>query len=463
MIKARWVAARPLFGSGLNMKTTIEHRTAIIIDHQDELERRTVRKLLIYLVSFLGICYVTNLLDRFNLGYASLEMNKDLSLSPSQFGFAAGIFFVGYLCAELPSNMMLMRYGARVWLARIMVTWGIASSLTAFVHDAQSFYIIRFILGVAEAGFLPGVMLFLAVWVPAKHRSKAILLFFSLGQLAALLGPIFSAWILSGTGGLGFKNWQLMFVLEAIPTVILGVVLFFRLPDSPKQAKWLAPDERQWLIEALEKDSAGKCCAKEGSVFDGLRSLRVWALFLAKFANGLASFSVALWFPQIVRHSSELGILQTGLVVALPSILTIPLMWIVGNYSDRSGNRIVHAAVALFICATCSVLAALTGETLTSIAFVGVASISAVVATGITWAIAPSVVSGRAAAAGFAIINAGGILAGFAGGYVIGLLREWHGNFNSGFFFVAAVCLIGAFAVLSLHFTGSKQMARVAH
>lgn len=444
------------------MKTTIEHRTATTTTQSDELERRTVRKLLIYLVSFLGICYVTNLLDRFNLGYASLEMNKDLSLSPSQFGFAAGIFFVGYLCAELPSNMMLLKYGARVWLARIMVTWGIASSLTAFVHDAHSFYIIRFILGVAEAGFLPGVMLFLAVWVPAKHRSKAILLFFSLGQFAALLGPIISAWILSGAGGLGLKNWQLMFVLEAIPTVILGVVLFFKLPDSPKQAKWLAPDERQWLIDKLAEDAAEKTTHKEGSVLDGLRSWRVWALFLAKFANGLAIFSVALWYPQIVRHSSELGILQTGLVVALPSLLTIPLMWIVGNYSDRSGNRTVHAAVALTICATCSVLAAITGGTLVSVAFVGVASISAVVATGITWAIAPSVISGRAAAGGFAIINAGGILAGFAGGYVIGVLREMHGNFESGFFFVAAVCVIGAFAVLSLHFSANKALPHAA-
>lgn len=441
------------------MKTTIEHQAAMVIEQTDELERRTIRKLLIYLVSFLGICYVTNLLDRFNLGYASLEMNKDLSLSPSQFGFAAGIFFVGYLCAELPSNIMLLKLGARVWLARIMVTWGIASSLTAFVHDAQSFYIIRFILGVAEAGFLPGVMLFLALWVPAKHRSKAILLFFSLGQFAALLGPIVSSWILSGSGGFGLKNWQLMFVLEAIPTVILGVVLYFRLPDTPKEAAWLAPDERQWLTKQLAEDAAKKIAHKDGSVLDGLRNLRVWALFLAKFANGLAIFSVALWYPQIVRHASEFGILQTGLVVALPSMLTIPLMWIVGNYSDRSGNRTVHAAIALTICASCSVLAALTGGTLMSVAFVGMASISAVVATGISWAIAPSVISGRAAASGFAIINAGGILAGFAGGYVIGLLRELHGNFESGFYFVAAVCVVGALAVLSLRFSSTKATA----
>jgi ACS family tartrate transporter-like MFS transporter len=441
------------------MQKIAEQDRAMRAFEVSDIERTTTRKILRHIVLFLGILYITNLLDRFNLGYAALEMNKQLELSPSQFGLAGGIFFVGYLLAELPSNVMMMRFGARIWIARIMITWGLASALTAFVYNAESFYVIRFLLGVAEAGFLPGAMLYMATWVPARHRSKSILLFFSIGQFAALCGPIISAWIITGPGIFGLKGWQSMFVLEAVPTVLLGILVLFVLPDSPDKAKWLSSDEKGWLKQELARDQKNQASHTVHALMEGLKSSKVWALFASKFANGLAIFTIALWFPQIVRHTTTLSIEHTGLVVAMPALVTIPMMWIIGNYSDRSGNRIVHSAIMLTLCAIFSSSAAFISDPMISVVLIGCASVCAVVATGITWAIAPSFLTGAAAASGFAVINAGGILAGFAGGYVIGLLREHTGNFNAGFYLVAVMCVIGACSVLTLRARKVKSVA----
>ncbi|MFM0305995.1 MFS transporter [Paraburkholderia sediminicola] len=425
-------------------------------DHQmnavgtSDIERSTMRKIFVHIVAFVGVLYIANLLDRVNLGYAALAMNQQFGLAPSQFGLGGGIFFAGYLLAELPSNMLLLRFGARIWLARITITWGVVSALTACAYNANSFYLLRILLGIAEAGFLPGVMLYMASWVPARHRSTAVLSFFAIGQVAALCGPVISGSILSGQGMLGLKSWQTMFVLEAIPTVVLGVIALLKLPDSPDTARWLSDDERHWLKSQLAGDRRKQATHSIHRLVDGLKDRKVWALFTSKFANGLAIFTIALWFPQIVNHTTSLSISQIGWVVSAPALITIPVMWIAGNYSDRSGDRPAHTALMLFACAICSAGAAFVGNPIVSLALIGCASVCAVVATGISWAIAPSFLEGPAAAGGFAIINAGGISAGFAGGYVIGWLRELTGNFNAGFYLVAIMCVIGALSILSL-------------
>lgn len=413
-------------------------------------EHSAMRKVLLRVVALMGVLYITSLLDRFNVGYAALTMNKDLGLTQAQFGFGAGIFFVGYLLAELPSNLMLLRFGSRVWIARIMITWGLVSACNAFVFNAESFYTLRFFLGIAEAGFLPGAMLYLATWVPSQHRSKAVLLFFAMGQFAALGGPIVSGWILTGDGMFGLKNWQTLFVLEALPTIILGIAVLRILPNNPAEARWLDPAEREWLEGALANDRRQVASHGLSGLGEGLRDPKVWALFASKFANGLAVFTVALWLPQIARENTGLGVGHLGLIVAIPSIIVIPTMWLVGNYSDRSGQRVLHTSLALGLCATSAFLAAIIGSPILSLVFIGCASICAVVATAISWAIAPSFLQGRAAAGGFAIVNAGGISGGFVGGYVIGWLRQETNSFDAGLYLVSAACIVGALSVLTL-------------
>lgn len=421
-----------------------------VIDTMQDVEKSAMRKVLLRIVALMGVFYVTNLLDRFNVGYAALAMNDDLGLTAAQFGLGAGIFFAGYLLAELPSNLALMKFGARIWIARIMITWGLVSACTALVNSAHTFYIIRFLLGIAEAGFLPGAMLYLATWVPSAHRSKAVLLFFAIGQFAALGGPIVSGWILAGDGLWGMKNWQTLFVLEALPTILLGIAVFWILPNGPGDVKWLKPQEREWLQGELAKDSKKVAAHGFHGLAAGLTNPNVWALFASKFANGLAVFTVGLWLPQIARETTHLPIEQLGLLITLPSILVMPTMWIIGNYSDRTGKRPQHTAMALGLCALSASGAALSPFPYVSLGLIFLASISAVVATAVSWAIAPSFLQGRAAAGGFAIVNAGGVSGGFVGGYVIGLLRQHTGDHNFGLYLVAFFCVVGACSVLTL-------------
>ncbi|WCT73788.1 MFS transporter [Sphingomonas naphthae] len=416
----------------------------------ESIEKSAMRKILLRVVVVMGIFYITNLLDRLNVGYAALAMNDDLGLSPKQFGFGAGIFFVGYLMAEIPSNLLMLRFGSRLWIARIMISWGVISGATAFVSDPVSFYIVRFLLGLAEAGFLPGAMLYLATWVPARHRSKAVLLFFALGQFAGLGGPLVSAWILGGNGFAGLANWQALFVIEAVPTIVLGVAALWLLAETPRDARWLTEDERVWLEGELATDSRRVAAHGLHGLWDGVRDWKVWALFLSKFANGLAVFTVALWLPQIASENTGLSVRAVGWVVAAPALIVIPSMWFIGNWSDRSGNRTIHTALALGLCALFAGGAALHASPIVSLALICGAAITATVATGISWAIAPTFLRGKAAAGGFAIVNAGGITAGFVGGSVVGWLRQETGAYDAGLYLVAGACVIGALAVLSL-------------
>lgn len=246
------------------------------------------------------------------------------------------------------------------------------------------------------------------------------------------------------------KNWQTLFVIEALPTILLGVAVFWILPNSPSKVNWLKPQERQWLEGELAKDKRKVASHGLNGLMDGLKNPNVWALFASKFANGLAVFTVGLWLPQIARETTHLPIGQLGWLIALPSIIVIPTMWFIGNYSDRTGNRSQHTAMALGLCAVSAAGAAFSPFPYLSLGLIFLASISAVVATAISWAIAPSFLQGRAAAGGFAIVNAGGVSGGFVGGYVIGLMRQATGDHNSGLYLVAFCCVIGACAVLTL-------------
>lgn len=415
-----------------------------------DIETRTIRKILARIVLFMGIIYITNLLARFNIGYASLTMNSEVGLSPAQYGFGAGLFSAAYLAAEIPSNLGLLRYGARLWITRIMITWGLASAAMALVSGPYSFYALRALLGAAEAGFLPGAMLYLATWVPAQHRSKAVLLFFALGQFAGLFGPIVSAEILKVDSLLGMRNWQALFVIEALPVLILAFFTMRFLPNGPDDVRWLDKEERQWLESELATSSKATAAHGHSGLMDGMRDWKVWALFISKFANGLAVFTIGLWLPQMAREATGLAIGDLGLLVAVPSIIVIPFMWFFGNYSDRTGNRPRHTAIMLGICGISSGGAAIGSDPYLSLAFIFLASIAAVTATAVSWAIAPAFLQGRAAAGGFAIVNAGGIVGGFVAGSVLGVLRELTGDHDAGLYLISGACILGAASVLLL-------------
>lgn len=422
-----------------------------------DVEIRTMRKILARIVLFMGVIYITNLLARFNIGYAALKMNADIGLSPAEYGFGAGLFSVTYLAAEIPSNLGLLRYGARIWITRLMVTWGLASAAMALVAGPLSFYLLRALLGLAEAGFLPGAMLYLATWIPVQHRSKAVLAFFALGQFGGLFGPIVSGEILKQAGWFGLRNWQTLFVVEALPVLLLAVFTFKFLPDRPSDVRWLDRNERAWLERELASTSRETSTHGHRNLLDGMRDWKVWALFASKFANGLAVFTIGLWLPQITREATGLPMGELGLLLALPAVIVIPFMWVFGLYSDRTGNRPRHTAVMLVICGASAALAAFIHAPYVSLAFVFLASIAAVTATAVSWAIAPAFLQGRAAAGGFAIVNAGGIVGGFVAGSALGVLRQLTGDHDAGLYLIAFACLIGAAAVTMLGRSLSKQ------
>jgi len=411
------------------------------------IERTTMRKMMVRIVALVGILYITSLLDRLNTGYAALPMNADLGLSTAEFGLGAGLFFAGYLLAELPSNLMMLRFGSRLWLGRIMISWGIVSACMALAQGASSFYALRILLGVAEAGFLPGAMLYLAQWVPARHRSQAVLAFFALGQIGGLVGAPLSGWILSHDTMLGMKDWQALYVIEALPAIVLGVVVLRWLPNTPAEAPWLTGAERGWLERELSTDHRAVADHGLEGLGEGLRNWRVWALFVAKFANGLAVYTIALWLPQMAKARTGLPVETIGWIVALPSLVAIPSMWIAGTLSDRTCKRPQHAMTALTVCACCAFGAATLDMPIVGLVLIGAAGVSAIIATGLSWAIAPGFLQGRAAAGAFAIINAGGITAGFVGGSAIGWLRQVSGDFDSGLYLVAVICVLGAGAL----------------
>jgi MFS transporter, ACS family, tartrate transporter len=414
-----------------------------------EIQTRVLRKITWRIVPFIMLLYFVAFIDRVNIGFASLTMNKDIGLSPTVYGFGAGIFFWGYFLFEVPSNIILHKVGARIWIARVMVTWGIVSAAMAFVQGPTSFYVLRFLLGVAEAGFFPGIILYLSYWFPARQRAAVTALFMAAAPLSTVLGSPVSGALLEMDGMLGFKGWQWLFVLEAFPAVLLGFVVLAFLTDRPEKAKWLADDERRWLVETMNVESTSKAATSKHSIWRGLADPRVLALALIYFGTSAGLYTLGVWAPQIIKQFG-LSTLQVGFLNALPASAAVVAMVLWARHSDRTGERTWHVVLACLLAAAGLAFAGLaTGVVIVLVALtlvnIGISS-----AKPPLWSMPTLFLSGPAAAAGIATINSIGNLGGFVGPAIIGWIKDQTGSFVGGLYFVAGLLVLSAVLTLLL-------------
>jgi MFS transporter, ACS family, tartrate transporter len=415
-----------------------------------DLERETMRRVARRLIPLLMLGYFCAYLDRVNVGFAGLTMNQALGLSPAAFGFGAGFFFVGYFLFELPSNLILARVGARRWMARILLTWGIISAFDAFVWNGTSFYAVRFVLGLAEAGFYPGVVLYLTWWFPSAYRSRMMAFFQSASTISLIIGPPISGQLLRFDGLWGFAGWQWLFLLEATPPIVMAVVFYFVLTDRPEQAKWLRPEQRAWLNARIASEMAQRERIRRFELSEALRSSRMWWLTLVYFGQNVANYGLIVFLPRIIKGFG-VGYGMTGLLAAVPYLFAVLAMIVGGWHSDRTGERCWHVAASCLICAVglgaCSLLA---GSPLLMMAALIIALMGQANIVPIFWSLPTAMLTGTAAAGGIALINSVGNLGGFAGPYAYGLVTQASGSDTLGLVVIAAPLLVSAAVVLAL-------------
>jgi ACS family tartrate transporter-like MFS transporter len=414
----------------------------------DELETRVLRRTTLRIVPFVMLLYFIAFVDRVNIGFAALTMNKDLGFSPTVFGVGAGIFFLGYFLFEVPSNLILHKVGARIWIARVMITWGLISGAMAFVQGATSFYVLRFLLGAAEAGFFPGIILYLSYWFPARQRAAVTAVFMAAAPLSTVLGSPVSGALLEMHGMLGLLGWQWMFIAEALPALVLGVVVLFYMTDRPEQASWLSERERHWLATTMNAEAAGKTGASH-SVWRGLADPRVIALSLVYFGTSAGLYTLGIWAPQIIKEFG-LSSLQVGLLNALPGLVAVIAMVVWARHSDRTGERTWHVVGSCLLASLGLVLAGFAGTVLAVLLTLTLVNIGVSAAKPPLWSMPTLFLSGSAAAAGIATINSIGNLGGFVGPAMIGWIKDLTGSFQGGLFFVAALLVLSAALTLIL-------------
>ena len=426
------------------------------------LEQATMRRVLLRLVPFLMVCYFFALLDRVNVGFAALQMNKDLGLTPAMFGFAASLFFVSYFLVEVPSNLALQKVGARRWIARIMITWGFVTMGMALVTGPYSLYGMRFILGAAEAGFFPGAILYLTYWLPAQYRARILATFTVSIPLATFLGSPLSVALLELDGALGLKGWQWLFVLEGVPTVLLGIACLFVLTDRPRDARWLSDEQRAWLVGRLDEEAARKKPIGHISLWQLARNKYFITMALVCSGASATGSVLSVWQPQILK-SFGLTNLQTGFVNSIPYGIATILMILWGRQSDRSRERTWHTAIPLMFAAFGLSYLNLSGSIVTTIVAVSFALVGAYAFKGPFWALSSGWLSAGTLAAGLAGINATANLIG--GGLmvnVVGVIKEATGSFALGMLPVAALDLAAATSVILISRSHARETASAA-
>jgi ACS family tartrate transporter-like MFS transporter len=420
--------------------------THVISDLEKQTMRRVARRLLPMLIA----CYFIAYLDRVNVGFASLTMNRTLGFSAAVYGFGAGIFFIGYFIFEVPSNVLLAKVGARIWIARILITWGIISGCTALISGPISFYSVRFLLGLAEAGFFPGIILYLTWWFPSYYRSRIVGIFMAAIPLSNILGSIVSGFLLELDGWMGLAGWQWLFVMEAIPAVILGIAFWAFMTDWPSDAHWLSQAQRDWLVSRLAAEKTRREAIRSYSLKEALLDRRVLLLSLVYFGGTFSGYGLVLFQPQIVHRLSQ-GFGMTGLINAIPYVFGACAMVLWGRHSDHTGERPWHVAIAYSVSATGLILTALMTDPVFTMVMLVVASMGGS-STGPTfWSLPTAMLSGTAAAGGIALINALGNLGGFFGPYVFGLIKDaTGGSFTVGLIVIALGPIMSALVVLAL-------------
>ncbi|WP_033791020.1 MFS transporter [Pantoea septica] len=423
-----------------------------------ELERQTVRRVVWRILPFLIVCYLIAIIDRGNIGMASLQMNEDLGLSKAVFGLASSLFFIGYFLFEVPSNLAMQKIGAKIWISRIMITWGIVSVCTAFVQSSEMLYLLRFLLGAAEAGFFPGVILYLTYWIPAKYRARVIATFMVAIPAANFIGSPVSGAILSLDGWFGMRGWHWLFILEGIPAVLLGVAAFFVLSNRPDSAQWLTSEQRNWLSSTLAAENAQRKAIGHISLWQLLRHKHIWVMALIYAGASAAGSTLSVWSPQLLK-SFGLDNFTTGLVNAIPYGLASVMMIVWGRSSDRTGERRWHTALTLFLIAG-GLLSAFISQSLTgSVVILSLVLIGAYSMKGPFWALASGWLSSSTAAAGLAAIGAVANLIG--GGLMVnvyGMINQATGSHTLAMMPLALLCAAGGIAVLVM---GRKSQLRV--
>jgi MFS family permease len=416
---------------------------AVSAPSNKDLESRTYAKVMRRLVPFLMLCYLGAYLDRVNVGFAKLQMLNDLHWSDTVYGLGAGVFFIGYFLFEVPSNMILHRFGARRWLARIMITWAIISASFVVVESATAFYVLRFMLGVAEAGFAPGVILYITYWFPSARRAKVMAIFFMAIPLASIVGAPLSGWIMESFAGLhGLKGWQWLFMLEALPSMLLGIAILFYLDDGIAAAKWLTPEEKQILQHNIAEEDSDKVSHLSVGAFFSDR--RLWLLTAIYFCIVMGQYGITFWLPAILKHAGVAGVGTVGLLAAIPYAVALICLPLVGRSSDRTKARRLHCGVPMLVAAAALFALPFTDGIGAALALLSVAAAGAISGTAQFWALPTAFLGGMTAAAGIATINCIANLAGFISPSLVGWLNDFTGKQGAGLWLTSAALLAGA-------------------
>lgn len=432
-----------------NVTTTTSHLPQSQPEVHSGLQRRAMKKAAWRLIPLLALAYFFNYLDRTSVGYAALQMTDQLGLTAAQFGLGAGIMFVGYCLCEVPSNLAMYRFGARVWMARIMISWGLAAAATAWVIGPYSFYAVRFILGVAEAGFFPGVIFFLTLWFPAQYRTRVLAWFTVATPISFLVGGPLSIWLLQMHGIWGLAGWQWMFLIEGIPACVLGLITLKVLANRPSEAKWLTQEERDALNDMLEKE-AGKD-QKRHDFGVVLKDSRVWILSSITFSFTIGTYGIGIWLPQMLKaHGVEISMI--GWVAAIPYFFSTLGLLFWAKYVDRTGRGILNLVIALVLAGLALMFALNMNALAPALIGITLALVGTISAKTIFYTLPAKFLSGRAAAGGIALINTFGAFGGFVGPYLMGYLKDATQSFTAGLMVMGCVLLFAALMAVSLRF-----------
>jgi len=425
-------------------------------------EKSAIRKVSLRLVPFVALMFFINFLDRTAISFAGPNgMTKDLALTAAQFGFAAGVFFIGYVLLEIPSNLALHKYGARRWLARIMVTWGIVALLFTWVSNVEGLYVLRFLLGVAEAGFFPGAILFLSMWVPARHRSHILALFYLAQPLTIVIGAPVAALLIEAHGLFGLEGWRVMFAGVAIPAIVVGVIAWFYLADKPADAKWLSEAERNWLTAALASENKTKRITAQSNVTSALTNSRVWLLSLVYFGLIYGLYALAFFLPTIIggfeaQFGSKFNVFHKGLITAIPYLPAAVALYLWSRDATHRGVRSWHVGVPALLGAVSIPMALYMNTPAATVAAITVTACAIFSALPTFWSIPARFLSGAAAAAGIALINTVGNAAGFIAPFVTGAIKDATGSYQAPMFVVGALMLMSAVVIFAIG-AGARQ------
>ena len=426
-------------------------RTTALLADGNFLEKRTIRKTQIRLLPFLFLLYVIAFVDRINIGFAALTMNKELAITSQQFGFAAGIFFFGYCLFEVPSNLLLHKIGARIWIARILITWGIFATLTGFVHTVRHLYVLRFLLGLAEAGYFPGIVLYLTYWFRQREQARAIALFMTALPVTSIIGAPISGLILDHAHWLGVSSWRWLLMLEGLPAVVFGVLTYFALPSRPGEAKFLTSQEKEWLQADLLREERKKLEQGRYSVFQALLNRRVLCLGIIEFGIVIGSYTFSFWAPQLIKSAwAQSSNTAVGLLIMIPYMVGAITMLLVSRSSDRHWERHYHASIPVLVGGIALLLIGTFHSPFVLIALLSLVAIGAYGWCAPFFALPCEFLTGSAAAAGIGLINSIGNIGGFVGPYTLGAISGWTGGIYRGFALMGIPMLLSATALLLL-------------